>query len=293
MTTGAVRTPGGAVVMDGRLLRDEIVAGLSAEIAAASSPPVRLATVLIGVARADLANVMAKHHQAARAGMQTRSMTLAATASPAEIEDAVGMLSSDPTVHGVFVQLPLPQAVDRHRVLDLIDPDKDVDGLGERSLGRLARGVSGHVPAAPLGVLRLLDRYGVATAGRRAVVVGRSPSVGLPTALLLARPGVDATVTIAHRGTPNLAETCRQADIVISATGCAGLIGVGHVRPGAAVVDLGVTRTPVGIVGDVEFAAVQAVAGAITPMPGGTGPMTIACLLQNTLAAARRLGAFP
>lgn len=293
MTTGVVRTPGGAIVMDGRLLRDEIVAGLSAEIAVASSPPVRLATVLIGGARADRANVMAKHHQAARAGMQARSMTLAAAASPAEIEEAVGMLSSDPTVHGVFVQLPLPQAVDRHRVLDLIDPDKDVDGLGERSLGRLARGVSGHVPAAPLGVLRLLDRYGVATAGRRAVVVGRSPLVGLPTALLLARPGVDATVTIAHRGTPNLAETCRQADIVISATGCAGLIGVEHVRPGAAVVDLGVTRTPAGIVGDVEFAAVQAVAGAITPMPGGTGPMTIACLLQNTLAAARRLGAFP
>ncbi|MFM8483780.1 MAG: bifunctional 5,10-methylene-tetrahydrofolate dehydrogenase/5,10-methylene-tetrahydrofolate cyclohydrolase, partial [Actinomycetota bacterium] len=145
----------------------------------------------------------------------------------------------------------------------------------------------------PLGVMRLLERYGVATSGRRAVVVGRSMLVGIPLALLLARKGVDATVTIAHSRTSDLAAVCREADILIWAVGQAGLITPDFVKPGAAVVDVGISRTEAGIVGDVAFEAVQAVAGAITPMPGGTGPMTIACLLENTLVAARLQGAFP
>lgn len=287
------RTLGGAVLLDGRSLRNEIVGRLRAEFVAAGSPPVCLATVVVGGDASGLANVAAKHQQAAVTGMLSRNVVLASTASQADVEDAVGALVDDPSVHGVFVQLPLPPSIDRHLVLDLIVPDKDIDGLGDRSLGRLVAGRDGHAPAAPLGVVRLLERYGVATAGRRAVVVGRSPTVGLPLSLLLGRSGTDATVVVAHRHTPDLAETCRQADIVIAAAGCARLIGVQHVRPGATVVDLGVTRTATGIVGDVDFDAVQAVAGAITPMPGGTGPMTIACLLQNTLAAARLQGAFP
>ena len=170
---------------------------------------------------------------------------------------------------------------------------KDVDGLTESSMGRLFRGQPGHVGCTPLGVMRLLERYGVAIAGKRAVVVGRSTLVGLPMVLLLGRKGVDATVTLAHSRTADLAGVCREADIIIAAAGSARMITADHVKPGAAVVDVGVSRTEAGIVGDVDFDAVQAIAGAITPMPGGTGPMTIACLLENTLAGARMQGAFP
>jgi methylenetetrahydrofolate dehydrogenase (NADP+)/methenyltetrahydrofolate cyclohydrolase len=158
-------------------------------------------------------------------------------------------------------------------------------------MGRLVRGLPGHVPCTPLGVMRLLDRYGVATSGKRAVVVGRSTLVGLPALLLLGRKGVDATATLAHSRTPDLAGVCREADIIIAAAGQARMITAEHVKPGAAVVDVGVSRSEAGIVGDVDFDAVQSIAGAITPMPGGTGPMTIACLLENTLSAARMLGA--
>jgi methylenetetrahydrofolate dehydrogenase (NADP+)/methenyltetrahydrofolate cyclohydrolase len=175
----------------------------------------------------------------------------------------------------------------------LIPPEKDVDGLTERSMGRLLRGQPGHVGCTPLGVMRLMERYGVATAGRRAVVVGRSTLVGLPMLLLLGRKGIDATVTLAHSRTTDMADVCREADIIVAAAGSARMITAAHVKPGAAVIDVGVSRTEAGIVGDVDFDAVQAIAGAITPMPGGTGPMTIACLLENTLSAARMLGAFP
>jgi methylenetetrahydrofolate dehydrogenase (NADP+)/methenyltetrahydrofolate cyclohydrolase len=207
------------------------------------------------------------------------------------VDDAVAELAADPAVHGILVQLPLPAGLDAEAVLDLVPPKKDVDGLTERSMGRLLRGRTGHVPCTPAGVMRLLERYGVAVAGKRAVVVGRSTLVGLPMTLLLARKGVDATVTLAHSRTPDLVDVCREADILVAATGRARMITADHVRPGAAVVDVGVSRTETGIVGDVDFEAVQAVAGAITPMPGGTGPMTIACLLENTLTAARMLGA--
>ena len=147
------------------------------------------------------------------------------------------------------------------------------------------------MPCTPLGVMRLLERYGVETSRRRAVVIGRSTLVGLPQVLLLGRKGIDATVTLAHSRTADLAGLCRSADIIVAAAGMAGLVTADWVRPGAAVVDVGISRTAAGIVGDVDFDGVQAVAGAVTPMPGGTGPMTIACLLENTLAAARMQGA--
>ena len=160
-------------------------------------------------------------------------------------------------------------------------------------MGRLMRGLPGLVGCTPLGVLRLLERYGIPTAGRRAVVIGRSMLVGLPLTVLLARKGIDATVTIAHSRSGEVTSLCREADIVVGAAGVARMITAAHVKPGATVIDVGISRTEAGIVGDVDFDAVQAVAGAITPMPGGTGPMTIACLLENTLTAARLQGAFP
>ena len=157
----------------------------------------------------------------------------------------------------------------------------------------LVRGQPGHVGCTPLGVMRLLQRYGIETVGRRAVVVGRSTLVGLPMVLLLGRKGVDTTATLAHSRTTDLIEVCREADIIVAAAGQARMITAAHVKPGATVIDVGVSRTETGIVGDVDFEPVSQIAGAITPMPGGTGPMTIACLLQNTLEAARMQGAFP
>lgn len=284
------RTAGGAVLLDGNRLRDTTVAAIAERIRAAGSPAVCLATVLVGSDAPSQVYVRMKHRKATEAGMVSRGVELPGDASQAAVEAAVADLVADPTVHGILVQLPLPDHLDPEPVLALLPPAKDVDGLTERSLGRLVRDLPGHVPCTPLGVMRLLEAYGIATAGRRAVVIGRSTLVGLPQVLLLGRRGVDATVTLAHSRTGDLVDVCRQADIIVAAAGQAGMITADHVRPGATVIDVGVSRTADGIVGDVDFDAVQSVAGAITPMPGGTGPMTIACLLENTLAAAVMLG---
>ncbi len=282
-----------ATVINGTQLRDDIVAELRAEIEAAGSPPVCLATVLVGDDKPSQIYVRNKQKKAAEAGMLSRHVPISADVSQAELEDTIRALAADPGVHGILCQLPLPGDLDAEPLLRMIPAEKDVDGLTEASLGRLVRGQPGHVGCTPLGVMRLLERYSIATKGRRAVVVGRSTLVGLPTALLLARKGVDATVTIAHSRTTDLVEVCREADIIVAAAGQARMITAAHVKPGATVIDVGLSRTEAGIVGDVDYDAVSEIAGAITPMPGGTGPMTIACLLQNTLEAARMQGAFP
>jgi methylenetetrahydrofolate dehydrogenase (NADP+)/methenyltetrahydrofolate cyclohydrolase len=279
--------------MDGLVLRDEIVTGLRATIEAAGSPPVCLATVLVGEDGPSQRYVKMKHERAAKAGMISRHESLPSTASQAEVEALVAGLAADPAVHGILVQSPLPNGLDEDAVLRLIPAEKDVDGLTVASLGHLVRGLPGLIGCTPLGVLRLLERYGVPTAGQRAVVIGRSTLVGLPLSILLARKGIDATVTLAHSRTTDLAALCREADILVGAAGQAGIITAEHVKPGAAVIDVGVSRSAAGIAGDVLFDEVQAVAGAITPMPGGTGPMTVACLLENTLTAARLQGMFP
>lgn len=284
------RTPGGAVIMDGNRLRDEIVSNLAGMIEAAGSPKICLATVLVGDDGPSQRYVRNKHAQAAKAGLVSRNEVLGSDAGQVAVETTVRALAADPSVHGILVQSPLPPGYDEEAVLDLIPAEKDVDGLTTASMGRLVRGLPGLVGCTPLGVMRLIERYGVATSGRRAVVVGRSMLVGIPLSLLLARKGVDATVTIAHSRTPNLAEVCRQADILIAAAGQPRMITADHVQPGAAVIDVGISRTEAGIVGDVDFDAVQSIASAITPMPGGTGPMTIACLLENTVQAARLQG---
>lgn len=277
--------------MDGNRLRDETVVRLRSEIEGLGSPAVCLATVLVGGDKPSHIYVRMKHRKADEAGLLSRGVELSEDATQEQVEAAVRDLVDDPGVHGILVQLPLPDHLDPEPVLALLPPEKDVDGLTERSMGRLVRGLPGHVPCTPLGVMRLLDRYGVEISGKRAVVVGRSTLVGLPQVLLLARKGCDATVTLAHSRTPDLAAVCREADILVAAAGQARMITADHVRPGAAVVDVGVSRSESGIVGDVDFDAVQEIAGAITPMPGGTGPMTIGCLLENTLVAARMLGA--
>jgi len=279
-----------AVLMDGNALRDEIVAGIRSTIEAAGSPAICLATVLVGDDGPSQRYVRSKHKKAAEAGLASRHVDLPATATQAEVESVVRGLVVDKAVHGILVQLPLPDGLDAEPVIDLIPPEKDVDGLTERSMGRLVRGRPGLVGCTPLGVMRLLERYDVATSGRRAVVIGRSTLVGLPLSLLLARKGVDATVTMAHSRTADMAAVVRECDIVIAAAGQARMITADMVKPGATVIDVGVSRTEAGIVGDVDFDGVAEVAGHLTPMPGGTGPMTIGCLMENTLTAARLQG---
>ena len=282
-----------AIVMNGtelsRLRRD----ALAARLVALGSPPVCLATVLVGDDAPSRRYTASKRKQAGEVGMLSRHVELPATATQAEVEAAVAELVADPGVHGILVQMPLPAGLDPDRVLALIPADKDVDGLTPASLGRLVRSQPGLVPCTPLGIMHLLAHYGVPTAGRRAVVLGRSTLVGLPVALLLAAKGVDATVTIAHSRSGDLAPLCREADILVSAVGQAAIVRGDWVKPGAAVLDVGISRTEAGIVGDVHQAEVAEVAGWLTPMPGGTGVMTVACLLENTLTAARLQGAVP
>jgi methylenetetrahydrofolate dehydrogenase (NADP+)/methenyltetrahydrofolate cyclohydrolase len=295
MSTEYKRTPGGAILMDGNSLRDETVARLRKEIEAAGSPAVCLATVLVGGDKPSHIYVASKHKKAQEAGMISVGVHLEDDATQEQVEAEVRRLAADPTVHGILVQLPLPKHLDAEPVLALLPPEKDVDGLTERSMGRLMRGLPGHAPCTPLGVMRLLERYEIPTKGKKVVVIGRSTLTGLPQTILFIRKGGDATTTCTHSHTSaeDLKAVCREADIIVSCVGIARLITAEHVKPGATVVDVGVSREEAKIVGDVDFDAVQAVAGAITPMPGGTGPMTIGCLLENTLSAAKMLGAFP
>jgi methylenetetrahydrofolate dehydrogenase (NADP+)/methenyltetrahydrofolate cyclohydrolase len=295
MSTEYKRTPGGAILMDGNNLRDETVARLRKEIEAAGSPAVCLATVLVGGDKPSHIYVASKHKKAQEAGMISVGVHLEEDATQEQVEAEVRKLAADPTVHGILVQLPLPKHLDAEPVLALLPPEKDVDGLTERSMGRLLRGLPGHAPCTPLGVMRLLERYEIPTKGKRVVVIGRSTLTGLPQLVLFLRKGGDATTTCTHSHTSpeDLKAYCREADIIVSCVGIARLITADHVKPGATVIDVGVSREEAKIVGDVDFDSVQAVAGAITPMPGGTGPMTIGCLLENTLSAAKMLGAFP
>ena len=217
---------------------------------------------------------------------------LPATASEAELLEVVAALNADPAVHGILVQLPLPDAIDSERVIQAIDPDKDVDGFHPINAGRLWSGLDGLVPCTPTGCLLLLrDVLGADLSGRRALVLGRSNIVGKPVAGLLLR--AHCTVTMAHSRTRDLAEECRRADILIAAVGQPHLVQGDWIKPGATVIDVGMNRIPAAggktrLVGDVDFDAAQGIAGAITPVPGGVGPMTIACLLRNTLTAACR-----
>ncbi len=291
MSSEVKRTVGGALLLDGMQLRDETVAKIKATITAAGNPKICLATVLIGDDPPSHIYVANKHKKAQEAGMVSKGLQLPADATQAQVEKAVSELVADKSVHGILVQLPLPKHINTEAVLALLPVEKDVDGLTERSLGRLVRDLPGHVPCTPLGVVRILQRYNIETVGKRVVVIGRSALVGLPQMLLLVRRGADATVTVAHKSTKDMIEVCREADIIIAAAGAARMVTAAHVKPGATVIDVGVTRINNKIVGDVDFDAVQAIAGAITPMPGGTGPMTIACLLENTLEAARMQGA--
>lgn len=248
---------------------------------------VGLATVLVGDDPASEVYVRMKHKAAAKVGMYTYDHHIPGDTPQDEVEDLVRSLNADPSVDGILVQLPLPDGLDPDAVIDLIDPSKDADGLHPTSLGLVVlERDGGAVPATPQGIMRMLDYYDIETEGRLAVIIGRSRLVGRPMGLLLNHKSANATVVLAHSRTRDLPSITAQADILIVAAGRPGLVTVEGVKPGAVVVDVGINRVDGELVGDVDFETISEVASAITPVPGGVGPMTIASLLLNTVRLA-------
>lgn len=278
-----------ATVIDGKTVaaevRDRVAASVRELAAANGGRPPGLATVLVGGDPASEVYVANKRRQAEEAGMRSVHHELDDSVGQEDLLALIGELNADQEVDGILVQLPLPDQIDQDAVIAAIDTGKDVDGLTASSAGLLAQGRPGLVPCTAQGVMELLRHAGVELAGAEAVVIGRSILVGRPLASLLLN--ADATVTVCHSRTRDLAGVCRRADILVAAVGSPGVVTADWVKPGAAVIDVGVNRTDDGLVGDVDFEAVREVAGAITPVPGGVGPMTIAMLLQNTVFAAR------
>ena len=279
-----------ATLIDGRAVAKafkEEIAQKTAQMIEGGVQP-HLAVVLVGENPASQVYVRNKENGCIKAGIRSTVIRLEETCTQEELEKTVVSLNEDASVHGILVQLPLPRHLDEARVLRLIDPDKDVDGFHAMNSGRLMNGQPGFVPCTPLGVMKLLESYGIDPNGKHAVVIGRSNIVGKPMAMLLLQ--ANATVTICHSRTQNLAEMTRQADILVAAVGRANFVTADMVKPGAAVIDVGINRVDGKIVGDVDFDAVSDVAGYITPVPGGVGQMTIAMLLANTLDAAIKRG---
>jgi methylenetetrahydrofolate dehydrogenase (NADP+) / methenyltetrahydrofolate cyclohydrolase len=286
--------------IDGRQVADEVVAGVgraSAELAASTGIRPGLAVVIVGEDPASQVYVASKSKMAKQCGFHSVQHDLDAATPQDALLDLIGRLNADPAIHGILVQLPLPAQIDAGLVIQAIAPDKDVDGFNFVNVGRLTTGELGRafVPCTPAGSMLLIERiHGRDLSGLNAVVVGRSNIVGKPMAALLL--AANATVTVAHSRTRDLAALCRTADILVAAVGRPEMVRGDWVRPGATVIDVGINRVPAPdrgegktrLVGDVAFAEAEAVAGAITPVPGGVGPMTIAMLMANTLASAFR-----
>jgi methylenetetrahydrofolate dehydrogenase (NADP+)/methenyltetrahydrofolate cyclohydrolase len=285
---------GKARLIDGKAIAARLCAEVAEDVAALKAAGIQpgLAVVLVGEDPASRVYVRNKVSQTAEVGMASFEHRMPDTISQAELLALISRLNADGAVHGILVQLPLPKHIDERTVLRAIDPAKDVDGFHPVNAGLLSIGEAAPVPCTPLGAMMLIRSVRVDLAGANAVVIGRSNIVGKPMAQLLL--AADCTVTIAHSRTQGLAELCREADILIAAVGRPGMVKGDWIKPGAVVIDIGINRMASAdgksrLVGDVDFAAAAERAGAITPVPGGAGPMTIACLLRNTLHAARNM----
>jgi methylenetetrahydrofolate dehydrogenase (NADP+)/methenyltetrahydrofolate cyclohydrolase len=281
-----------AAILDGKALAAEIrgeIAQQAAEFKQRTGVTPCLAAVLVGENPASQSYVRSKQKACQQAGMTSQLLCPSAESSTEDLLALIDRLNRDPAVHGILVQLPLPKGIDELRVLEAISPLKDVDALHPESVGRIVQGRPRFLPCTPHGIQQLLLRNKIEIAGRHAVVVGRSDIVGKPIAVMLMQRGRggDATVTVCHSRTPDLGAVTRMADILIVAIGRTKFITAGMVKPGATVIDVGINRTEAGLVGDVDFEGVKEVAGHITPVPGGVGPLTVTMLLHNTLAAAR------
>ncbi len=276
-----------ATLLDGKATAAAVKAELAkrVEVLAATGRVPGLGTVMVGDDPGSRAYVAGKHRDCAEVGIASLRVDLPAQASQADVVAAVRDLNSAPECTGYIVQLPLPRGIDANTVLELMDPAKDADGLHPVNLGRLVLGAPGPLPCTPRGIVELLRRYHVPIAGAEVTVIGRGVTVGRPLGLLLTRKSENATVTLCHTGTRNLAAHARVADILVVAAGTPGLVTADWVKPGAAVLDVGITRTHAGLVGDVA-PEVAEVAAFLAPMPGGVGPMTRAMLLANVVEAA-------
>ncbi len=276
-----------AKIIDGKSLAAELRNSLKSAIASLAARGLRpgLAAILAGDDPASRVYLRNKARACEDTGVRSEIHEFPANVSAGTLLECIARLNADNAVHGILVQLPLPRQLDAERILAAVSPDKDVDGFHAANLGALLRGRPGFVPGTPAGVMRLLEHAGVPIAGKQAVIVGRSTIVGKPLALLLLQK--DATVTICHSKTQDLASLTRQADILVAAVGRPKLITADMVKRGACVIDVGISRTADGkLAGDVDFAAVEEIAGCITPVPGGVGPMTVAMLIVNTVRAA-------
>ncbi|MHB0957355.1 MAG: bifunctional methylenetetrahydrofolate dehydrogenase/methenyltetrahydrofolate cyclohydrolase FolD [Pirellulaceae bacterium] len=284
-------------ILDGKALAEVIQSEIAAEVAAfyeAEQTIPKLSAVLVGADPASQVYVRNKRRACQRVGIASALHQLPAEASEDELLEVIARLNADPSVHGILVQLPLPARMDATRVLDAVDPAKDVDAFHPENVGLLVQGRPRFLPCTPHGIQQMLHRHQISVSGKHVVVVGRSDIVGKPLALMLMQrtsplgsSAANATVTICHSRTHDLAAILRQADVLVAAIGVAKFVTAAMVRRGATVIDVGINRTEEGLVGDVDYAAVKQVAAHITPVPGGVGPMTIAMLLANTLKAAR------
>ena len=292
-------TASGADLIDGKAIAAKVRGRVAERVKALAAKGIvpGLSVVLVGDDPASAVYVRNKGAACEEVGMRGETIRMPATTTQAELEAVVDRLNGDPKVHGILVQMPLPKQLDSEAILNRIDPAKDVDGFHPVNVGRMLVGdAKGFVPCTPAGVMVLLKEYGVRTAGANAVVIGRSNIVGKPMMALLVQPGIDATVTVCHSRTKDIAALTRNADIVVAAVGKPRMLKADMLKPGAVVIDVGINRIddpshPKGsrIVGDVDFDSARKVASLITPVPGGVGPMTIAMLLENTLQSATRV----
>lgn len=286
-----------AIQLNGKSLATQMQAELATEVAAfvaTTQVTPKLAAVLVGEDPASQVYVRNKQRACEKAGIASSLHRLAAETSEAELLTLIADLNQDPATHGILIQLPLPKGIGATRVLDAVSPLKDVDAFHPENVGLLAQGRPRFLPCTPHGVVQILHRYGISVDGKHVVVIGRSDIVGKPLALMLMQrtspcgsSAANATVTVCHSRTRHLAAIARQADVLVAAIGVARFVTADMVAPGATVIDVGINRTDAGLVGDVDYEAVASQAGAITPVPGGVGPMTITMLLRNTLQAAR------
>lgn len=277
-----------AQIIDGKLVAAAVrakAAALVRRVKLAGVDP-GLAVVLVGEDPGSQSYVRMKERDCAEVGIASLDFRRPADITQSDLNEIIDQNNADPAVHGILVQLPLPKGLDEEAALERISPERDADGLHPENMGRLVRGIRAARACTPWGVMAMLDHYGIDPAGKRAVVIGRSSIVGKPMALMLLER--NATVTVCHSRTVDLPAVCREADILVAAIGRPGMITAEYVKPGAVVIDVGINRTDAGLVGDVDFAAVEPIASWITPVPGGVGPMTRAMLVMNTAEAAAR-----
>ena len=282
-------TEKGTLVLDGKFVAQEMQNTIKKKIDDAGVE-ITLATVLVGDDKPSQLYVNNKHKQATASSIKSIHVNLSGDISQKELEDKITELGNDASINGILIQMPLPKGLNEDSVIEMIPTNKDVDGLKEQNLGKLIVGNDVLRPCTPLGVMKLIKYYNLETSGKKALVIGRSRLVGMPQVIMFGSKGVDCTVTLAHSRTKNLDELISESEIVVPAIGVPNIKNAKNVRKDAILLDVGISSDGKGIHGDVDFNGVDGIAKAVTPMPGGTGPMTVACLLENTMKAAQLQG---